>query len=466
MKMFKNFYCKRLMCFYLSIFLVNNTIFCKDYCCKCCKVCCCCEDEEGNEEKNIKEKNKNKFNETIEKCVSESKYSYVYKMIQIAIKDIKENLNFDIYGWINTIIQEQENSGEPSLIILFEQFCSLMNIVKMYQEQHFNGKVVELLNLLLIECKKISNGIGNVTQEDKQQLNSLVTSLEEIINKNIDFIKFSDPNIEKLYTYIKNSLQAIYEKKYLYIVNFQIESLIEYINKNCEGLNKGLKEEENNEKKLINLSKNFDQNFFNDLNFNNKVVKTTPIKKEGESCFYYEQKVKINDIEYQQMHIPGDGNCLLYSIFAHFDNFACRKEEFLSVVLYTATKECEKNANILRENLLISTLTYTDYVFEQLKIEPNPKRKEDLNIMLLCLNNIGIDLSKPKRDIDINCLMIIAKYFTVDICLYIETRKSFLYFNEKGSLPKDIDGQEFNQKDGIKLIMINNNHYELLRKPV
>ena len=214
-----------------------------------------------------------------------------------------------------------------------------------------------------------------MTQEDKQQLNSLVTSLEEIINKNIDFIKFSDPNIEKLYTYIKNSLQAIYEKKYLYIVNFQIESLIEYINKNCEGLNKGLKEEENNEKKLINLSKNFDQNFFNDLNFNNKVVKTTPIKKEGESCFYYEQKVKINDIEYQQMHIPGDGNCLLYSIFAHFDNFACRKEEILSVVLYTATEECEENANILRENLLISTLTYTDYVFELFLSEDSVKNQ-------------------------------------------------------------------------------------------
>ena len=157
MKMFKNFYYKRLMCFYLSIFLVNNTIFCKDYCCECCEVCCCCENEHGNEEKNIKEKNKNKLNETIEKCISESKYSYVYKMIQIAIKDIKDNVNFDIYGGINTIIQEQENSGKPSLIILFEQFCSLMNIVKRFQEEHFNGKVVELLNLLLIECKKISN---------------------------------------------------------------------------------------------------------------------------------------------------------------------------------------------------------------------------------------------------------------------------------------------------------------------
>ena len=464
--MFKNFYYKSLICFYLSIFLVNNTIFCKDYCCECCKVYCCCEDEEGNEEKNIKEKNKNKFNETIEKCVSESKYSYVYKMIQIAIKDIKDNLNFDIYGWINTIIQEQENSGEPSLIILFEQFCSLMNIVKMYQEQHFNGKVVDLLNLLLTECKKISNEKGNGIQEYKQQLNSLVTSLEEIINKNIDFIKFSDPNIEKLYTYIKNSLQAIYEKKYLYIVNFQIESLIEYINKNCEWLNKGLKEEENNEKKLINLSKNFDQNFFNDLNFNNKVVKTTPIKKEGESCFYYEQKVKINDIEYQQMHIPGDGNCLLYSIFAYFDHFACRKEGVESFELYIATEECEENANILRENLLTSTFTYIDYVFEQIKKESTQQKKEDLNIILFCLNNIANDLSVPKRDIDINCLMIIAKYFGVDICLYIKTQESFLYFDKQGSLPKSIIGQDFNQKDGIKLIMINNNHYELLKKSV
>ena len=215
------------MCFYLSIFLVNNTIFCKEYCCECCEVCCCCEDEQGNEEKNIKEKNKNKLNETIEKYVSKSKYSYVYKMIQIAIKDIKDNVNFDIYGNINTIIQEQENSGKPSLIILFEQFCSLMDIVKRFQGEHFNGKVVELLNLLLIECKKISNEIGNVTQEDKQQLNSLVTSLEEIINKDINFITFSDLNIEKLYTYIKNSLQAIYKKKDFHVVFFYIKSLIE-----------------------------------------------------------------------------------------------------------------------------------------------------------------------------------------------------------------------------------------------
>ena len=374
--MFKNFYYKRLMCFYLSIFLVNNTIFCKDYCCECCEVCCCCENEHGNEEKNIKEKNKNKPNETIEKCISESKYSYVYKMIQIAIKDIKDDLNFDVYGNINEEIKKQENSGKPSLIILFKHFCSLMDIVKMHQEQHFNGKVVKLLNLLLIECEKISNEIGNGIQEDKQQLNSLVTSLGQIINKNIDFIKFSDPNIEKLYTYIKNSLQAIYEKKYLYIVNFQIESLIEYINKNCEWLNKGLKEEENNEKKLINLSKSFDQNFFNNLNFNNEVVKTTLIKEEGESCFYQEQKVKINDIEYQQMIIPGDGNCLLYSIFAYFDHFACRKEGVESFELYIATEECEENANILRENLLTSTFTYIDYVFEQIKKESTQQKKE------------------------------------------------------------------------------------------
>lgn len=454
------------MCFYLSIFLVNNTIFCKEYCCECCEVCCCCEDEQGNEEKNIKEKNKNKLNKTIERYVPQSKYSYVYKMMQIAIKDIKDNVNFDIYGGINTIIQEQENSGKPSLIILFEQFCSLMNIVKRFQKEHFNGKVVELLNLLLIECKKISNEIGNVTQEDKQQLNSLVTSLEEIINKNIDFIKFSDPNIEKLYTYIKNSLQAIYEKKYLYIVNFQIESLIEYINKNCEGLNKGLKEEENNEKKLINLSKNFDQNFFNNLNFNNKEVAAKIIKKEGESCFYYDQKIKINDIEYQQMIIPGDGNCLLYSIFAYFDFFACRKEGVEPFELYIATEECAENANILRENLLINTFTYIDYVFEQLKTEFGQQRKEDLNIILFCLNNIVNDLSVPKRDIDINCLMIIAKYFGVDICLYIKTQGSFLYFDKQGSLPESIIEQDFNQKDGIKLIMINNNHYELLRKSV
>ena len=279
--MFKNFYCKRLMCFYLSIFLVNNTIFCKDYCCECCKVCCCCEDEEGNEEKNIKEKNKNNLNETIERYVSQSKYSYIYKMMQIAIKDIKDNVNFDIYGGINTIIQEQENSGKPSLIILFEQFCSLMNIVKRFQKEHFNGKVVELLNLLLVECSNINDETKNQIPEDKQQLEEKKKSLKEIIDKNINFINFSEKNINNLYSnirnslqaiYVRNSLQAIYEKKYLYIVNFQIESLIEYINKNCELLNKGLKEEENNEKKLINLSKNFDQNFFNDLNFNNKKV--------------------------------------------------------------------------------------------------------------------------------------------------------------------------------------------------
>lgn len=454
------------MCFYLSIFLVNNTIFCKDYCCECCEVCCCCEDEQGNEEKNIKEKNKNKFNETIEKCISESKYSYVYQMMQIAIKDIKNDLNFDVYGNINEEIKKQENSGKPSLIILFKHFCSLMDIVKMHQEQHFNGKVVKLLNLLLIECEKISNEIGNGIQEDKQQLNSLVTSLGQIINKNIDFIKFSDPNIEKLYTYIKNSLQAIYEKKYLYIVNFQIESLIEYINKNCEGLNKGLEGEEKNEKKLTDLSQTFDPNFFNDLNFNNKDVVAKIIKKEEGSCFYYEQKIKINDIKYQQMIIPGDGNCLLYSIFAYFDNFACRKDVSLALELYKATKECEENANILRERLLMSTLAYTDYVLEQLKIEFDQQRKEDLNIILLCLNNIGHDLSMPKRDIDVNCLMIIAKYYEVDICLYIKTQGSFLYFDKQGSLPKDITGQDFNQKDGIKLIILNNNHYELLRKSV
>lgn len=471
--MFKNFYCKRLMCFYLSIFLVNNTIFCKDYCCKCCKVCCCCEDEEGNEEKNIKEKNKNKFNETIEKCVSESKYSYVYKMIQIAIKDIKDNLNFDIYGNINTIIQEQENSGKPSLIILFEQFCSLMNIVKRFQKEHFNGKVVELLNLLLVECSNINDETKDQIPEDKQQLEEKKKSLKEIIDKNINFINFSEKNINNLYSNIRNSLQAIYEKKYLYIVNFQIESLIEYINKNCEWLNKGLKEEENNEKKLTDLSQAFDQNFFNDLNFNNKVVGLNITEKEGESCFYRKQKVRINDIEYQQMIIPGDGNCLLYSIFAYFDYFACRKEgvepfeeEFEQFELYTATEECEENANILRENLLTSTFTYIDYVFEQIKKESTQQKKEDLNIILFCLNNIGNDLSVPKRDIDINCLMIIAKYFGVDICLYIKTQESFLYFDKQGSLPKSIIGQDFNQKDGIKLIMINNNHYELLKKSV
>ena len=463
--MFKNFYYKRLMCFYLSIFLVNNTIFCKEYCCECCEVCCCCEDEQGNEEKNIKEKNKNKLNDTIERYVPQSKYSYVYKMMQIAIKDIKENLNFDIYGGINTIIQEQENSGKPSLIILFEQFCSLMDIVKRFQGEHFNGKVVELLNLLLIECKKISNEIGNVTQEDKQQLNSLVTSLEEIINKDINFITFSDLNIEKLYTYIKNSLQAIYKKKDFHVVFFYIKSLIEHINKIVKGY-EGLDGKEKNEKKLTDLSESFDQDFFNNLNFNNKEVVGEIVKKEGESCFYYDQKIKINDIEYQQMIIPGDGNCLLYSIFAYFDFFACRKEESYLVELCIATEESKKNADFFRENLLISTLTYTDYVLEQLKKESNQQRKNDLNIMLLCLNDIVNDLSMPQRDIDINCLMIIAKYFKVDICLYIKTQESFLYFDKQGSLPKNIYEQDFNQKDGIKLIMINNNHYELLRESV
>ena len=464
MKMFKNFYYKRLMCFYLSIFLVNNTIFCKDYCCECCEVCCCCEDEQGNEEKNIKEKNKNKLNETIEKCVSESKYSYVYKMIQIAIKDIKDNVNFDIYGNINTIIQEQENSGKPSLIILFEQFCSLMNIVKTFQKEHFNGKVVELLNLLLVECSNINDETKDQIPEDKQQLEEKKKSLKEIIDKNINFINFSEKNINNLYSNIRNSLQAIYEKKYLYIVNFQIESLIEYINKNCEWLNKGLDGEENNEKKLTDLSQTFDPNFFNDLNFNNKEVKITLIKEEGESCFYHEQKVKIKDIEYQQMIIPGDGNCLLYSIFAHFNYFACRKDGVEPFELYIATKDCEENANILRERLLMSTLAYIEYVLEQLKTETDEKKKDGLNAILACLNNIGNDLSMPQRDIDINCLMIIAKYFEVDICLYIETNNSFLYFDKQGSLPENIDGQEFNQKDGIKLIMINNNHYELLKK--
>ena len=84
--------------------------------------------------------------------------------------------------------------------------------------------------------------------------------------------------------------------------------------------------------------------------------------------------------------------------------------------------------------------------------------------MLLCLNDIVNDLSMPQRDIDINCLMIIAKYFGVDIFLYIKTQESFLYFDKQGSLPKNIYEQDFNQKDGIKLIMINNNHYELLKK--
>lgn len=473
MKMFKNFYCKRLMCFYLSIFLVNNTIFCKDYCCECCKVCCCWEDDNEESKNKNYEGNKNILIQTIEKYSHESEYSYIYKMMQIAIKDIKVKFNFDVYENINKIIQEQENSGKPSLIILFEKFCSLMNTFKMFQKKHFNGKVVELLNLLLVECSNINDETKDQIPEDKQQLEEKKKSLKEIIDKNINFINFSEKNINNLYSNIRNSLQAIYEKKYLYIVNFQIESLIEYINKNCELLNKGLKEEENNEKKLTDLSQAFDQKFFNDLNFNNKVVKTTPIKKEGESCFYRKQKVRINDIEYQQMIIPGDGNCLLYSIFAYFDYFACRKEgvepfeeEFEQFELYTATEECEENANILRENLLTSTFTYIDYVFEQIKKESTQQKKEDLNIILFCLNNIGNDLSVPKRDIDINCLMIIAKYFGVDICLYIKTQESFLYFDKQGSLPKSIIGQDFNQKDGIKLIMINNNHYELLRKSV
>ena len=285
------------MCFYLNIFLVNNTIFCKDYCCECCEVCCCCENEHGNEEKNIKEKNKNKLNETIEKCISESKYSYVYKMIQIAIKDIKDDLNFDVYGNINEEIKKQENSGKPSLIILFKHFCSLMDIVKMHQEQHFNGKVVDLLNLLLVECSNIDDKIKDQIPEDKQQLEEKKKSLKEIIDKNINFINFSEKNINNLYSNIRNSLQAIYEKKYLYIVNFQIESLIKHINKNYEGLNKGLEGEEKNEKKLTDLSQTFDQKFFNNLNFNNKDVVPKIINKEEESCFYYEQKIKINDIK-------------------------------------------------------------------------------------------------------------------------------------------------------------------------
>lgn len=466
MKMFKNFYYKRLMCFYLSIFLVNNTIFCKDYCCECCEVCCCCEnDNEESKNKNFEE-NKNNLIKTIERYSSESKYSYIYKMMQIAIKDIKVGFNF--YGNINTNIQEQENSGKPSLIILFEHFYSLMDMVKMYQKENFNEKVVDLLNLLLVECSNINDETKDQIPEDKQQLEEKKKSLKEIIDKNIYFIKFLEPNIEKLYTHIKNSLQAIYEKKDLHIINFYIESLIAHINKNCEWLNKGLDGEEKNEKKLTDLSKSFDQNFFNDLNLNSKEVKVTLIKEEGESCFYRKQKVKINGIEYQQMIIPGDGNCLLYSIFAYFDSFACRKNEFelFEVEPYIATEECKGNANILRENLLTSTLTYTDYVLEQLKTEHDQQRKEDLNIMLLCLNNIGNDLSGPQRDIDVNCLMIIAKYFGVDISLYIKDQGSFLYFDKQGSLPKDITEQGFNQKDGIKLIMINNNHYELLRKSV
>ena len=464
--MFKNFYYKRLMCFYLSIFLVNNTIFCKDYCCECCEVCCCCEDDNEESKNKNYEGNKNILIQTIEKYSHESKYSYIYKMMQIAIKDIKVKFNFDVYENINKIIQEQENSGEPSLIILFEKFCSLMNTIKMFQKKHFNGKVVELLNLLLVECSNINDETKDQIPEDKQQLEEKKKSLKEIIDKNINFINFSEKNINNLYSNIRNSLQAIYEKKYLYIVNFQIESLIKHINKNYEGLNKGLEGEEKNEKKLTDLSQTFDQNFFNNLNFNNKDAVFKIINKKVESCFYYEQKIKINDIKYQQMIIPGDGNCLLYSIFAYFYNFVCRKDVSLAIELYKATEECEENANILRENLLISTLTYTDYVLEQLKTEFDQQRKEDLNIILLCLNNIGHDLSMPKRDIDVNCLMIIAKYYEVDICLYIKTQGSFLYFDKQGSLPKDITGQDFNQKDGIKLIILNNNHYELLRKSV
>ena len=114
----------------------------------------------------------------------------------------------------------------------------------------------------------------------------------------------------------------------------------------------------------------------------------------------------------------------------------------------------------------MSTLAYIDYVLEQLKIETDEKKKDGLNAILACLNNIGNDLSAPKRFIDVNCLMIIAKYFEVDISLYIATRESFLYFDKQGSLLKNINEQDFNQKDGIKLIMINNNHYELLRKSV
>ena len=196
MKMFKNFYYKRLMCFYLSIFLVNNTIFCKDYCCECCEVCCCCEDDnEESKNKNYDgnknyEENKNILIKTIEKYSHESKYSYIYKMMQIAIKDINVGPILDVYGIINENIQGQENSGKPSLIILFDHFCFFMSNVKDIQQGHFNSKVVELLSLLLIECKKISNEIGNGIQEDKQQLNNLVTSLEEIINKNINFITF------------------------------------------------------------------------------------------------------------------------------------------------------------------------------------------------------------------------------------------------------------------------------------
>lgn len=44
----------------------------------------------------------------------------------------------------------------------------------------------------------------------------------------------------------------------------------------------------------------------------------------------------------------------------------------------------------------MSTLTYTDYVLEQLKPELNQQKKEDLNMILLCLNNIRNDLSVPK----------------------------------------------------------------------
>lgn len=40
------------MCFYLSIFLVNNTIFCKEYCCECCKVRYCYENDNEESKKN------------------------------------------------------------------------------------------------------------------------------------------------------------------------------------------------------------------------------------------------------------------------------------------------------------------------------------------------------------------------------------------------------------------------------
>lgn len=40
------------MCFYLSIFLVNNTIFCKEYCCECCKVRYCYENDNEESKEN------------------------------------------------------------------------------------------------------------------------------------------------------------------------------------------------------------------------------------------------------------------------------------------------------------------------------------------------------------------------------------------------------------------------------